>query len=173
LCDSRGHYAWCSQRRIDVAEFCPQINTAFVLRLYARRPEASDNECVQDYLEYFNWRLACDAASAAGQPFHDSEPVAVGGDLHFQQHFTGAPTAKLRSLPDLRDYARDLLPVIDPATSLDDLRRPYLQRKRSAVRKQLCAALLQAGYRSTPISRFFCVSVSYVSKIATEIRYAR
>lgn len=173
LCDPLGIYPWCSQRGPGDNDFCDAFDAAFVIPLFARAADATLSESLDDYHAYVRWRLQRDAAKVGIAPvFNEIEPVASGGDAYFHKHFglLGGPIDS--GLPDLRDQAKRVLAAIDDQVCLADLRQSYLGRAHAAVRKQLIAALLQAGYRVVAISRFLCVSETTVSKVGSEIRYA-
>lgn len=172
LCDESGFYRWCSQRRVDGDEFCATMDVPFVTRLFARTCVDSDADSLSDYLAYVGWRLQRDAAKVGAIACADVEPIATAGDAYFERHFVASSDRMALPLSDLRDHAKCLLRAIDGTMCLEDLRGSYLSRKKSAIRKQLIAGLLQAGYRVTAISRFLRVSDTTVSKVASEMRYA-
>lgn len=105
-------------------------------------------------------------------PFAKPEPPTSAGDAFFRNARCVSWSPIAPPVGDLRDRARLLLARIDAKLELDELRRPYLPRPLSCVRKEVICALLQAGYRVRPIARLFRVSDTVVSKCASQLRYA-
>ena len=118
------------------------------------------------------WRIERDRCDESGKLCMSAEPQTPGGDAFFATRFGSLPGTIVRPTRDLRDKARELLLEIDPATSLSDLSGATLTRSRRGIRRQLVAALLQAGYRNRSIATFLRISDSAVSQVAMQMRYA-
>lgn len=174
LCPNGAPYRWSSQARYELESLgeVAEIQLIFSLKLFANEGSESLVELRQNYRNYIEWRQEKDRHDAAGTLCGTVEPVAVAGDVHFANSFCALPPASSLPTRDLRDKAKEILLQIDPNCSIEQLRGSIIARHDIGKRKQLIAALLQAGYKGRQISDFLQISQSSVSKIATLQRYS-
>ena len=173
MCSDACEYPWTSHARylLDRNGGAIALEIVHALKLFADRPECSLHDLSSAYLRYAHWRLEKDRHIEAGTGYAAREPESAHGDRHFAQNFCSLPTLWRKPKADLRDKAIELLEKLAPGTSVETLRRRTLSRPGTAIRNQLIAGLLQAGYRGKQISDFLRISDSTVSAVATAMRY--
>jgi hypothetical protein len=174
LCRQPADYAWHSHAWYSG---CPRdalyVGATVGLQLFASDVAHRSSEALtRNYLRYFAWRLEKDRCDELLIPCAAREPESVAGDAFFHDNFrTTKLNDRVRGL-DLRDRALALLERVDYATELESLRRPYLKHPAARVRRELICALLQQGYQVGKIATLFRVSVTVVSRCASQLRYA-
>jgi len=175
ICGNPEDYGWSSHVRYltDDADGSCAIEVLHTLKLFGHAPNEGRHQLRANYLKYVQWRIEKDKHDDAGIPFDVPEPETAAGDQYFADNFCALPLQTRPPLRDLRDKALDLLEQIDASINIDELRRRHLSRRLSAVRDQLIAGLLQAGYRGKSIADYLRVSESKVSAIATKMRYGK
>lgn len=176
LCAHPDEYRWSSHAYFasgrgnwSLDGFCELGNQLF--------SDSTTTDCQVNYRKFIDYWMARERLSL-GQKFLFSDeqalrraPTAHFGDELFQSEFSGdnhAPKSVIR-MPTA-DCAVILLRRIAPGVALDDIRLAGRVHRLSAFRNELTAALLARGYRNGAIARCLCVSTSYVSAIAAEIR---
>lgn len=172
ICDSLGRYRCSSHGRFLTGNDRPGCKAVGdVLPLFCDRHASTTEELCDNYRRYAIWRLAKDEADKAGVLFGVPEPRTRFGDSYFADNFVAWTLRPRCPLRDLRDKARDLMCDIDPSFDLTELKGKVLSRPRSRVRRQLIAALLQAGYSCKSVADFLRISDSTVSEVASQLRY--
>ena len=174
LCSDGASYKWCSYSAFMTTILRSDSPEALIdaLRLFATTPRAEPEQIIADYQSYVAWRIEKDRCDDVDELCMTAEPKSAGGDAFFAQRFCSLPGTIIRPTRDLRDRAREVLAEIEPAMSLSDLHGARLPRSLRAIRRQLVASLLQAGYRGRSIATFLRVSDSAVSQVASQMRYA-
>jgi hypothetical protein len=174
LCEDVFEYAWqshawyCGRRTANV----PSLDVSTGLSLFLNDPAAHQSDLRRDYLSHFTWRVEKDRCDRVGVPCANREPEARAGDAYFRDHFVVRLPARATMRLDLRDYAGVILSRIAPAIELDALRRPYLSRDLTRIRRELICALIQHGYQGRKVANLFRISDAVVSLCASQIRYA-
>lgn len=174
LCADLTEYAWCSHDRyvLDGNGCVVGIEIVHALKLFGDVPTRSIAELSEAYLRYVSWRREKDRHEELDIPFAIPEPLFAAGDTHFSECFSALALLSRSPQKDLRDKAIELLERIDRNMPIDGLRRRDVPRPVTAIRNQLIAALLQAGYRGKQIADFLRLSDSTVSAVASAMRYA-
>lgn len=172
LCVDASDYAWQSHRWYTGQMTSESyIGAAVGLKLFVNTATGSDT-ATKEYLKYFTWRLEKDRCDELSIPCAFREPEAAAGDAYFRERFNTRRPSSITARLDVRDAAILFLAKIEPAIELNDLRRPYIPRPRTAVRRELTYALLQRGYSVGKIATLFRVSGATISRCASQLRYA-
>jgi hypothetical protein len=174
LCADLSEYPWGSHDRyvLDEDNGVVGIEIVHALKLFGDVPTRSITELREAYVRYVSWRCEKDRHAEFDLPFAVPEPPSAAGDKHFLECFSALAPQVRSHQKDLRDKAIELLERIDGNMSIDGLRRRHVPRPATALRNQLIAGLLQAGYRGKQIANFLRLSDSTVSAVASAMRYA-
>lgn len=173
LCNDPKAYRWSSHSRY--SHISPDPDCWYyrdALKLFGDEHCRTEEDFIAAYNNFVDWRIERDACDDETQSPPPTPPTRLG-DRHFADRFIALPRHWRRPSKDLRDKAIEILYAIDVEVAIVALRRRTLTHALAAIRRQVIAALLQAGYQGSCIANFFRVSDSLVSAIATSLRYAR
>lgn len=174
LCEDALEYAWqshgsyCDRRSAHI----PALDVSTGLSLFLNEPAVKPSDLRRDYLSHFTWRVEKDRCDRLDLPCASREPEARAGDAYFRENFVVRLPARATMRLDLRDYAGVILSRIAPGIELDALRRSYLSRDLTRIRRELICALIQHGYRGGKVATLFRISDAVVSLCASQMRYA-
>jgi len=186
ICARPEQYAWTSHRdyahgpeRGAPALYVHAVERA--LRVFARASRDSIAQYRRDYRRYIRWRIAFDAYLDADEDDTrgsvPAEPVAVGGDRHWQEDYGTAATMRIAHAEpdagrriDLRDHVVAELEHIAPNLPLELLRSGGRSRPLVRVRNEVIARAITAGYRTGKLAMFLNISPSVVSAVRARLR---
>lgn len=172
LCDDPAVYPWTSHLRYIVEpEGVAAVEIAHVLRLFGDESNEPLPLLSERYIKYVAWRLEKDRCEREGVDFATPEPSTRAGDAYYYDFFRGINRRPAAFKKDLRDKAIEILVLIAPHMEIHELRRRHLRRPLLEIRRQLIAALLQAGYRGCAIADYLRISDTAVSVVSTAMRY--
>jgi REP element-mobilizing transposase RayT len=150
------------------------------VRVFARASEQPEHDCRKDYRAFVRWRLAMDQyLMDSCDSFHPipREPLAIGGDLHWHREYGSARSLRMAGagIPavkriDLRDHVRIALRDLDPQFPLEMLRSGGSSRPLIAIRRQVIARALSAGYSGSSVADFLNISPASVSRVKSQVR---
>lgn len=180
ICSTPAEYAWSSHRLYCDSRIMHPVGrlgllTDRGLRLFAQSENAARAECVRDYQQFIAWRSATDAFVAAGGDLSSAAapapPSTAGGNAHWRREFetsaalyaTAEPIR--RTPPDLLHLARQVLADAEPPATLELLRSGGRTRPLVALRRQLIARALLAGYTPRQVARYLRVSSSAIKAV--------
>jgi putative transposase len=141
---------------------------------------AGSEECRRAYLQFLAWRLLMDryvadcSEGVAGTP--PERPWTLAGDRYWNEQFTAGSAPLHRDgrpaavLPPMEGIVRRTLDVVAPELGLELLRSGGRSRALVAVRREVIARALAAGYAGYQIARYLCISTSAVSVVAAGLR---
>lgn len=166
LCGSVDDYEWTSHacyagRNSDWSECCDWRTG---LELFAEHADDGEAECRAGYLRWMARRLV--------EPQRTDVQLCLQGNRLFVSRFTATPPATFTG-PDLRDVALKALSFCTTKYEMCELIGSYVSHEAAAVRRQIIAFLLLAGFRTGKIASFFGVAPGTVSKVGYLLKTAR
>lgn len=173
ICPEPAGYAWSSHRHyVDSRNGNGDVvGRDQGLRFFAG---ALDEHPLQQYLEHLRFQMRIDAYMLGGvaPDVLVPPPACSAGDLHWDQNYAAALAIaeRIMTKQPVYDVACRLLERLDSECTLDLLRTGLRAPKIVRLRRNLMAALLTAGYRTTQIARLLCVSTSTVSNVGVSLR---
>jgi REP element-mobilizing transposase RayT len=186
LCALPVQYEWTTHIRYTDA--CPgdtrssalQLAADSAVRAFATCAGGLDR-CRAAYGSFIAWRMAMDSYAAAADQHTliappPPRPWTAPGDVYFSTQFQArarnqaAPRAGVTARADLHLLVRRTLEMIAPDMGLEHLRSGGRSRPLVAVRREVIARALVAGFAVCQVARYLCVSTSAVSVVSATLR---
>lgn len=174
LCSDVAIYPWTSHSAFarvgvaDVALIATEIMSVFCAHDQQADGGSRAREC---YLLHAAWWRRRLEAQLADLPFNEAPPDASYGDKYFSKRFGAPQLTLLQPAIDLRDRAHRLAALFAADCDVELLRRAYGSPRLIEIRNRIIAAMLTDGYRTSALARYFRVSPTTVSRIASRLRW--